>query len=143
MKAVLKIELLILIAFLVTAPLRALVVQDRRSSPDEPRYDTNTVATFAGVVSALSSHTGRRGTPRTRATIKTNDGLTLLHIGPTSFLNEMKLRLAEGDSLTVIGSRVRDAENQELVIVRELTKGKQVLALRNTEGRPLWDERFK
>jgi len=110
--------------------------------PDEPRYNKATVGSFTGVVTGISTHTGRRGTPRTRATLKTKDGIVEIHVGPTSFLNEKGLYLAAGDAVAVIGSKVKENAG-ELVIVRQVTKGEQILLLRNEEGRPLWEERHK
>jgi hypothetical protein len=109
----------------------------------EPRYDPHSVETLSGVVSRIGSHTGKRGTPRTRATLKTARGPVEVHLGPTVFLEENKLRLAPGNRITVTGSRVRQDDGGELVIVREVTKGRQVLRLRNEAGRPLWEERHK
>jgi len=83
---------------------------------EEPKYDTRTVGTYEGVVTAVGSHTGRRGNPRTRVTLKTKDGTIELHLGPTVFLDDKKLRLAEGDKITAIESRVRQ-ESGGLIIV--------------------------
>jgi hypothetical protein len=142
MKRLLKVALLTLIVAATAPPTKAGTVQAGKAGQDEPRYDTSTVATFTGIVGAVSLHTGRRGNPRTRAMLKTKDGIVQIHIGPTSFLQDRQVEIAEGDSLTVIGSRVSE-DSGELIIVRQLTRGKQVLMLRNEDGRPLWDERFK
>ena len=110
---------------------------------EEPRYNTATVATFEGLVSTISSHTGKRGTPRSRVTLKTNDGSVLIHIGPTAFLDFKGFHPAVGDHFVVIGSKVKEDDGSEMVIVRQITRGKTVLMMRNEEGRPLWDEKFK
>lgn len=120
-----------------------LTISTLLQAQDEPRYDTRTVATFSGTVSAVGSHTGKRGNPRTRVTLKTKDGAVELHLGPTVFLEEKKLNLTAGDSITAIGSRVKQEDGSDLIIVREVTRGSQVLKLRNEEGRPLWEERHK
>ena len=120
-----------------------VMVSPAARAQDEPRYDTRTVATFSGVVSAVGSHTGKRGNPRTRVTLKTKDGAVELHLGPTVFLEEKKLILKAGDAITAIGSRVLQEDRSELIIVRQVTRGSQVLPLRNEEGRPLWEERHK
>jgi DNA polymerase III alpha subunit len=109
----------------------------------EPRYDVQTVGTFVGTVTAVGSHTGKRGNARTRVTIDTKAGPVELHLGPTVFLDEKKLTFAKGDQITVLGSRVKQDDGRELVIARQVTKGTQVLKLRNEEGRPLWEERHK
>ena len=110
---------------------------------DEPTYKTATVGTFTGVVSALSSKTGKRGTSRARATVTTSDGAVLIHIGPTAFLDAKDFHLGIGDRVTVIGSRVKEDDGSELVIVRQITRGATVLMMRNEDGRPLWDEKYK
>jgi len=110
---------------------------------EEPRYDTGTVASFSGTVTAVGAHIGKRGNPRTRVTIDTKAGPVELHLGPTLFLDEKKLTFAKGDSITVIGSKVKQDDGSNLVIARHVTKGVQVLELRNEEGRPLWEDRHK
>jgi hypothetical protein len=47
---------------------------------------------------------------------------------------------AKGDTLKVVGSQVTMA-GQEVVIAREITKGDQVLTLRDAKGFPLWSGR--
>jgi len=110
---------------------------------DEPRFDTSTVATYTGVVTALSSKTGKRGAPRSRLTLRTSGGDMLIHIGPTAFLDARSFHPSVGDRLTVIGSRVKEDDGTEMVIVRQITRGKTVLIMRSEDGRPLWDEKYK
>ena len=135
MKRLTIVLLAIVIGFVVLPP--------SMQGQQEPRYDTRTVGTFSGVVSKIGSHEGKRGHARTRLSLKTKDGTVELHLGPTVFLDEKGFRFAEGDSLTAIGSRVPEEGGGELIIVRHITKGKQALALRDEEGRPLWEDRHK
>ncbi len=57
--------------------------------------------------------------------------------GPASFLSDKKLRLAEGDTLAVLGSRVMIGD-KAVVLARELTKGETTVKLPDESGRSLW-----
>jgi hypothetical protein len=110
---------------------------------DEPTYRVESEVTIAGTVTRLSVHTGKRGTPRSRATLKTTDGTDAeIHIGPSGFVHDKGMELAVGDVVSVVGSQVI-ADDAPLVIVRRLSRGQQVLDLRNPAGRPLWEDRYK
>ncbi|MEO8683131.1 MAG: hypothetical protein ABI665_29060 [Vicinamibacterales bacterium] len=110
---------------------------------EEPTYNKGSVSTLTGVVTALGSHLGKRGTPRSRATLKAGDASMLIHIGPTAFLDAKDFHLSVGDRVTVIGSKVKEDDGTEMVIVRQITRGTTVLMMRDEEGRPLWDDKYK
>jgi hypothetical protein len=113
------------------------------AAQEEPTYRTQTEVTIAGTVTKLASHVGQRGTPRSRATLALANGdEVLIHIGPTNFVRERELELRIGDRVTVTGSRVGDG-TAALVIVRRMTRGSQTLDLRNSAGRPLWEDRYR
>ena len=63
-----------------------------------------------------------------------------VHVGPASFVSSKNVTFANGDTLTVVGSKVT-MEGQEVVIAREIKKGDQVLTLRDAKGFPLWSGR--
>ena len=110
---------------------------------NEPTYKVDSEVTITGTVTRLFTRTGRRGTPRSRATLKLADGTAMdIHIGPSKYVVDKGMALKVGDAVTVIGSRVVE-EGAPLVVVRRITRGKQVLDMRKPDGRRLWPDRYR
>ena len=111
-------------------------------SDDDPKYDPKTETTVKGAIWQVRPHFGRRGTPRAVILITVAGGVVEANLGPTSFLDENKLKLTPGDAVTVTGSKVKDGKG-ERVLGREITVGKQTLVLRSKDGQPKWEERHR
>jgi hypothetical protein len=114
----------------------------RAQEPEEPSYRRDTVRQVTGVVERVGLHTGRRGTPRSRVTVRTPEGVVEVHLGPTSFLSEKGMTPALRETIEVVGSLVTQGDGQ-LVIAREIRTRGRLLLLRDEAGRPLWEERHK
>ena len=69
--------------------------------------------------------------------LKTTAGPVNVHLGPTAFLSDVKVQLAVGDPVTLVGSRVT-VDGESFVIARDITTGDQTFPLRDASGRPLW-----
>ncbi len=65
-----------------------------------------------------------------------------VHVGPAWFAAEKGFAFARGDALTVLGSKVTMG-GADVLIARQITKGDQVLTLRDAQGFPLWSGRAK
>ena len=102
-------------------------------------YDTATVETVTGVVTAVDTVTGRRGSQHqgihVRMTV-TGEPLTV-HLGPLFYLQQQTVRVQAGDSLTVRGSRVT-MRGEPSLIAAELTRQDQTWTLRDEQGFPRW-----
>jgi hypothetical protein len=72
--------------------------------------------------------------------VRTEAGVLEVDLGPASFISGKHFEFAKGDALTVTGSRMKRAE-QDVIIAREITKGDNVLTLRDAKGFPLWSGR--
>ena len=129
-------------ALLIFAQLALATPQAGGAGQDEPRYDTSSVGSVTGTVTEVSTHLGQRGTARTRVLLKTKDGAVLVHVGPTSFLKDKAFELAKGDTVTVIGSKVK-GDAGDMVIVKQITRGNETLMMRDENGRRLWDDAFR
>lgn len=123
---------------LTLAPLPA-VAQDPAASDQRPRYDPATEFTLSGTVQELREVAGGkgRGGGGTHLIVKGEKETFTVHVGPSSFLAEKKLTLATGDVVDIIGSRVKVAD-AEVVIAREVRKGRQTVVLRDAKGIPVW-----
>jgi len=78
-----------------------------------------------------------RGWAGTHVSLKTDQGTLIVHVGPTAYLAEKNFSIAKGDQLTITGSKVH-YQGSDFLIAKEITKGNQVLTLRDYRGFPLW-----
>lgn len=61
-----------------------------------------------------------------------------VHLGPVWFLDKQEMNFANGDAITITGSRIV-YENHPAIIALEITKGTHVLLLRDRKGFPQWN----
>jgi hypothetical protein len=69
--------------------------------------------------------------------VKTNKETLEVLLGPKSFLDTQNLKVVKSDRIKVTGSRVI-LDDAPTIIAAEITRGDQVLKLRDKEGAPLW-----
>ena len=101
-------------------------------------YDPAKETTMTGTVDAVTTTPAQgRGGGGIHLTLAATSGAIDVHVGPASFVSGKNFTLAKGDVLTVVGSKVTMA-GQDVLIAREITKGSQVLTLRDAKGLPLW-----
>lgn len=110
-----------------------------------PMYNAGTETTVSGTVEDVRQvpRAGRNGMPNcpgcsgVHIVLKTESGGLAVHVGPSAYLESKDFKLAKGDLLTIVGSKV-PFQGAEVLIAKEITKGSQVLKLRDSEGFPLW-----
>jgi hypothetical protein len=103
-----------------------------------PMYDPDSVTTLTGKVTAVEiepSGPGRAG--GLHVTVQSDGKPTVVHLGPTWFLEQQKFVAAKDDTLAVTGSLVTSGE-ETFLIAREVKKGEKALTLRNEDGIPAW-----
>ena len=59
------------------------------------------------------------------------------NVGPSAYLASKNFSIAKGDKLTILGSRIQ-YQGSDFLIAKEITKGNEVLTLRNSAGFPMW-----
>ena len=69
--------------------------------------------------------------------LKTSKESLSVHVGPEWYIEKQDVKLEPRDKVTVKGSRVM-IYDQPALIAAEITKGDQVLQLRDANGIPLW-----
>jgi hypothetical protein len=99
-------------------------------------FDVKTVTTVQGDVDSVTTDAGRRG-QGVFLTLATGSEKLQVVVGPSFYLDQQPLKLAQGDKIEVKGSRTT-RRGQTLIIAQEIRKGDQVLTLRDAEGIPLW-----
>jgi len=115
-------------------------------------YDMKREATVTGTVVVLKSgssllsrlfriHTlgvGHTNVQQRQLILRTDVGRIRIHLGPSTFIDELNAQIRKGDKLEVTGSRVTIGDSHVLV-ARALRKGDSVWTLRDAAGQPLWD----
>jgi hypothetical protein len=110
-----------------------------------PFYNTGTEVTMNGTVDEVQQITGAsgqtwkcpRGWSGTHLMLKTDSGTLPVHVGPSAYLASKNFSIAKGDKLTIVGSKVQ-YQGADFLIAKEITRGNEVLTLRNSAGFPLW-----
>jgi hypothetical protein len=107
-----------------------------------PMYDSTSEVTITATVERVEAITGTMGRGRramggTHLIVKTATETLEVHLGPTGYLTQQKIVLAEGDTLEIVGSRVTMG-GKTFLLAREIAKGNEKWTLRDESGRPLW-----
>jgi hypothetical protein len=112
-------------------------IQPRREKAP-PAYNAAAEVTVSGVVAEtreffcpVSDDQGLH------LVLRTDQGELFVHVGPARFLRAQELKINPGDTLSIIGTRVR-YQDQNAFLAREITRGNEVMILRDHQGRPLW-----
>lgn len=137
--------LILFAAFTVTAQMGGGRGQGRMMAG--PFYNTGAEVTINGTVDKVQQITATsaagqtwrcpRGWTGTHLTLKTDTGTLPVHVGPSSYLTSKNFSIAKGDKLTILGSKVQ-YQGSDFIIAKEITKGSEVLTLRNSAGFPMW-----
>jgi len=98
-------------------------------------YDPKTVETIQGEVTQVQEMPGMAAGVHVQ--VKTAKETWMVILGPASYLEQQKVKIAVGDKVEIKGSRVQHPQ-MALLIAGELKKGDQVLKLRDDQGKPLW-----
>ena len=95
-------------------------------------YNPATVETVKGTVTDIST----AGTWGIHITVKTEKETIGVHLGPEWFLKN-KITIAKGDSITVVGSRVKQ-DGKDVIIAKTIQKNGTTVVLRDDNGVPGW-----
>jgi hypothetical protein len=121
-------------AVIVLLSATAVAAFERDDVLQRVRYDVSAEREFEGAV-----------VDRPRAfegfmhfTLRTEDGLVVVQIGPKDFVQRSKFKPEPGQTVTVVGMSVVFADRQ-MVLAREIRKNGFVFAVRDCNGEPLWE----
>jgi hypothetical protein len=103
------------------------------------------VETVTGQVTKVQSGPMRQGGKGNfvRFTLQTDKGPLQVFLGPASYVNAQALKLAEGDNVQVKGSLLTGSKGKSAITAVEVTKGDQILKLRDDQGKPLWPRQHR
>jgi len=101
-------------------------------------YDPATVVSVSGEVIAYEQFSPAKGMGNgVHLKLKTDAGEIDIHLGPSWYIENQDIQFSIKDKITVKGSKVT-FENKPAIIAAEVTKGDQVLKLRDDNGFPVW-----
>lgn len=127
-----------LLSVIILAALSIVALaQGRGAGPGSPKYDVKTEATLTGTIEEVQQQPcmGRRN--GTHLTLKTQSETVEVCVGPATYVQKRGFSFAKGEQVEVIGSRVK-VSGRDVVVARQVTKGNQVLTLRDAQGIPAW-----
>jgi|UniRef100_A0A7V6A5F4 hypothetical protein len=115
-----------------------------RSAGKHRFFDPSTVETVTGQVTKVQHGPMRQGGRGNyvRFTLQTDKGPQQVFLGPASYVDAQALKLAAGDTVQVKGSLVTGPKGKSGITAMEVTKGDQVLKLRDDQGKPLWPRQY-
>jgi hypothetical protein len=101
-------------------------------------YDTKTVQTIVGEVVTVEKIVPTRGmSSGVHLVVKTNDESISVHLGPEWFIDNQDISIDPKDKITVKGSRIT-YKGKPAIIAAVVTKGNDILVLRDVNGIPVW-----
>jgi hypothetical protein len=101
-------------------------------------YDPKTVATVRCDVVSVDTLVPKKGmSPGVHLTVKTAQETLSVHLGPEWYISGQDIKIAPGDVVEIEGSRVT-FDGKPAIIAAQITKGADVLVLRDAEGFPAW-----
>ncbi len=126
---------LCLAAFLIlpAAPFAANSVQPSSA----PRYDTQTVKDFTGVVVGVREDDAGAALPGIHLSVKEDQETFDVYLAPVSFLKLFDVEFAKGDQVQVNGSKVK-CNDETVVLAKEVRRGDTTVYLRDDAGKPFW-----
>jgi len=75
--------------------------------------------------------------PGTHLVLRTDQGRLLIHVAPARFLRSQQFVFNPNDQVSVVGTRVH-YQDQDAMLAREITRGNDILIVRDHQGHPLW-----
>lgn len=101
-------------------------------------YDTKSVETINGSVISIDQITPDKNmSAGIHLLLNTAGGNISVHLGPSWYIENQDIKIIKDDNISVTGSKVT-YNGDQVIIAKEVTKGDQVLKLRDENGYPLW-----
>ncbi len=105
-----------------------------------PPFNPQAIDSFPGNILSIDS-VSSDGEKVVRVTMLTDQGDTAkVFLGPESFVKDLNLTANEGDSITVVGSKSSDSNNQTLIVAQKVVKDGATYLFRDEKGNPFWPE---
>lgn len=107
-------------------------------TPYAGMYNPDTLETISGEVVSVDKITpGKNMSSGVHVVLKGESETIPVHLGPLWFIENQDVKIEPTDKIEVKGSRIT-FDGKPAIIARELTKGDEVLILRDENGLPVW-----
>jgi hypothetical protein len=123
-----------------TTPLPSPPPRSSKGAGHHRFFDPNTVETLTGEVVSVQRGPVRQGGKGNlvRFTLKTDKGPVQVFLGPAKYVDAQTVKLTQKDQVEVKASRITGPQGKTTFTAAEVTKGGQVMKLRDDQGTPLW-----
>lgn len=129
------LKVLFVTATVLILSATVLLAQKNGSQTIGPKYDLTTETKLKGTVDEVKTIPG----PAEGIHLMVNAGTEtyFVHVAPENFLKDMEFTVNKGDSVEVVGSKIK-VDGQEEILAREITDNNNQLTLRDKKGTPVW-----
>ena len=111
------------------------------AAPTERDYDPKTVETIGGNVLSVEKTTpAKRRGYWVELILQTGKETIAVQLGPAWYIDKQTPRIEANDTITVTGSRLT-TDGKSAIIAADITKGNELLKLRDNSGIPVWPRR--
>ncbi len=101
-------------------------------------YDPKTIETLVGEVVSVEKFIPSRGMSHgVHVALKTGTEAISVHLGPAWYIDNQEVKIAAGDKIEIKGSLIT-FDGKPALIAAEVSKGDDVLILREESGVPTW-----
>ncbi len=101
-------------------------------------YSPNTIETIYGDVVSVDKATSGRGMYYgVHLIVKTEEETLSVRLGPEWYMKDQGITVIQGDKVEIKGHRISD-RGEPAIIAAEVTKGDEILKLRDESGLPFW-----
>lgn len=104
------------------------------------KFDSDAIEEVEGRVTEVTTHRGKfQGTRGVVLVVDTeNKGIISVHLGPEWFLRHQRKHFQPGDMVMAKGSLLQ-RKKEVYMVALSVSRGNDVLLLRNEKGEPYWD----
>jgi len=138
-----KLSLILAVPLLFALTLGPLAEAQMQPAPPPMTggkgYNPAAVTTVSGQVTAVNTRAPKKEGRDVMMSmvLRTEQGNINVNVGPAGYVAQQNFPIAVGDLVTVKGS-IAQRQRGAAMIAAEITKGSQMLRLRDEAGRPLW-----
>jgi len=101
-------------------------------------YNTSAEVRIQGVVQEVQEfYCPVSGETGTHLKVATEKGTVQVHVAPTRFLSRKQWQFVKGDPVEIVGAAVT-VQGRQGLMARTVIRGREVVALREENGKPVW-----
>lgn len=130
-----SLKALFVIGTILVLSLTMLSAQRTGSQTIGQKYDLTTETKLKGTIEEVKVIPGP--SEGIHLMLKSGTETSFIHVAPETFLKEMDVSFDKGDTVEVLGSKIK-VDGQDEVLAREITKNGNQLTLRDKKGMPIW-----